>query len=977
VAAKRLGIFDPSRRLIQDLSDAADQADVELIEVGPEASQLDLDAVLVPPAMAGDLGPAPEHSKVSRWVVGDAANAARVAGAAATAGAAGVLLTPVSAAALAAIARSEPTSAELDLARARGLIATSLVDLTGAAADTLRAVAEGFTAHDCVVWWKDGAQMVPTMAREAPTEGYRAQIAAAARIAAASGGTVLIGGADSRPARAMDLGGPTWGNDPNASVMAPVRSVIADALRSTPTEIAGLVAIVSDTARRFTAAERTDLKAIATRLTRELSWLTSHRRIVAEGERLLAASLHDPLSGAMARGAFEQTIAHEVAAAARRHEKLSLVLLDIVGLRRINLQHGHKAGDEVLAQVAARLRATVRGNDAMGRPGGDELAVLLVGANDAQAILVVRKIIHRTQSEPIKVDDATSIPVQLRAVITELASGERSGEAALARCYGALRAAPIGDVFVVDEKVQDNTDVGVDTGSMSAGTTLGGTYRVVHELSRGAMGVVYRGEDLGLGRPVAIKVLRSDLASDRGLVDRFRAEAGILASLHHKNLVQVYALGEHAGDVYFVMELVEGQPLSEVLRATLERREWFPVEAIAQIALEIGDALDAMHHLGLIHRDVKPANILLDRERDRAVLVDVGVAVKAGDQRDAAGTPGFAAPESFLEQEGGPSTDVYGLAATLYCLLTGRPPFGSGSAPQVIQRQLHDALQPPSTLRPGVSEAVDAVLAKALAPAPKKRWASASTFAIALGRALERSEGEVKVPPVAEDVAAATVDSVLKPTQGIEEISQVIPLPTPAGKKPLIHGRVRAAHLRVLSRILQHHVGESGMAKITTERPELAAAFAPTLAPLAWIELGDLISALDCTVTLLPGAAVARKVGRGTMSATFARLFGADPSSLTPETVLSALPTFWPRYHDWGDVAVNVNNGSATVSLTGYSGSTAVCAMIAAELERIVELTGAHAASHHAMCRCTSASEVCEFQINWFRSNRPSAAPTS
>ena len=975
--AKRLGIFDPSRRLIEDLSAAADQADVELIEVGPEASHLDIDGVLVPPAMASDLGPAPEHTKVSRWIVGDAANAARVAGAAASAGAAGVLLTPVSAAALASIARSEPTSPELDLARARGLIAMSLVELTGAAAETLRAVAEGFTAHDCVVWWKDGAQMVPTMARDAPSDGYRAQIAAAARIAAASGGTVLIGGPDAR-ARAMDLGGPTWGNDPNQPVVAPVRSVIADALRSTPTEVAGLVAIVSDTARRFSAAERTDLKAVAARLTRELSWLTSHRRIVAEGERLLAASLHDPLSGAMARGAFEQTIAHEVAAAARRNEKLSLVLLDIVGLRRINLQHGHKAGDEVLAQVASRLRATVRGNDAMGRPGGDELAVLLVGANHAQAILVVRKIIHRTQSEAIKVDDATSIPVQLRAVITELATGERSGEAALARCYGALRAAPIGDVFVVDEKIQDTTDVGVDTGSMSAGTTLGGTYRVVHELSRGAMGVVYRGEDLGLGRPVAIKVLRSDLASDRGLVDRFRAEAGILASLHHKNLVQVYALGEHAGDVYFVMELVEGQPLSEVLRATLERREWFPVEAIAQIALEIGDALDAMHHLGLIHRDVKPANILLDRERDRAVLVDVGVAVKAGDQRDAAGTPGFAAPESFLEQEGGPSTDVYGLAATLYCLLTGRPPFGSGSAPQVIQRQLHDPMPPPSALRPGISEAVDAVLQKALAPLPKKRWASASTFAIALGRALQRSEGELKkveALAVEEDVAAATVDSVLKPTQGIEEISQVIPIPQPGGEKPRVHGRVRAAHLRVLSRILQHHIGEPGMAKIALERPELTAAFATTLAPLAWVELGDLISALACSAALLPGAAVARKVGRGTMSATFARLFGADPSSLAPETVLAALPTFWPRYHDWGEVAVNVNNGSATVTLTGYSGSTEVCAMIAAELERIVELTGAHAASHHAMCRCTSASEVCEFQINWFRSIRPSVAP--
>jgi len=91
--------------------------------------------------------------------------------------------------------------------------------------------------------------------------------------------------------------------------------------------------------------------------------------------------------------------------------------------------------------------------------------------------------------------------------------------------------------------------------------------------------------------------------------------------------------------------------------------------------------------------------------------------------------------------------------------------------------------------------------------------------------------------------------------------------------------------------------------------------------------------------------------------------------------VLAALPTFWPRYHDWGEVDVSVNAGSATVSLTGYSGSTEVCALIAAELERIVELTGAHAASHHAMCRCTSDATICEFQISWFRSNHPSTGP--
>ncbi len=935
MAAKRLAIFDPSGRLITDLAPLASQARVTLHVATATEMPAGCAALLVAPLVAGDLGPASADGP-PRWIVGDGSNAARVAGAAAQAGASGVLLTPLSVAAIDAVAHSDATSADFDLARARGLIATSLVDLTGAASETLLAVAGGFASHDCVVWWRDGAQMVPTSARLSPDDGYRAQIAGAARIAAAAAGTVI-----------------TAGRNP--------RSVIAEALRSSPTEVSGLVAIVSDTGRRFSAAERTDLKAIAARLTRELSWLSSHRRLVAEGERLLAATLHDPLTGAMARGAFEQTIAHEAASAARRNERLTIAVIDVVGLRRINLQHKHTTGDEVLAQVASRLRATVRGNDAIGRLGGDELAVLLVGANDAQAALVVRKLIYKIQSEPIVVDDKTSLSVQVRAVASELATGERSGESAVARCYAALRSAPIGDVRIVasDERVTES-DAGPDAGQLSAGTVVGGTYRVVHELSRGAMGVVYRGEDLGLNRAVAIKVLRSDLASDRDLVSRFRAEAGILALLHHPNLVQVFALGEHAGDVYFVMELVEGQPLSEVLRATLERKEWFPTAPVAQITMEIADALDAMHHLGLIHRDVKPANILLDRERDRAVLVDVGVAVRAGDQRDAAGTPGFAAPESFLEPTDAPTTDVYGLAATAYCMLTGRPPFGSGPAQQVVQRQMNDALVPPSQLRFTLSEAVDAVLAKALSPVAKRRWASASTFAVALGRALER------LPPerIDEELALAdpirTVEALLAPTSGLERAHLVSP---PNGR--IVTGQVRGAHLRVLSRLLQHHIGEGGMAKLVNESPRLAGALSASLAPLAWVELADLVAALEGARAKVPSQLVPRKVGRNTISATFARLFGADPASVPAETVLAALPSYWPRFHAWGEVAVEVQPGIADISLSGYAGSTDVCALVAAELERIVELTGAREVmATHTACACTGDPR-CNFQLEW------------
>ncbi|HEX3766678.1 MAG TPA: diguanylate cyclase [Kofleriaceae bacterium] len=944
MAAPQLAIVDPSGRLLGDLSAGAAAAQIALRALAPGEASGDAAracaAVLIAPAIAGDLPPPPPGGP-QRWIVGDGANAARLAGAASQAGAAGVLLTPVAAPALQAIAQIEPTPAEFDLARARGLIATSLVDLTGSAVEALLAVAAGFSASDCIVWWKDGNQMAPTTARPPPSESYRAEIAGAARIATAAAGTVITGGP------------------------AP-RAVIADALRSSPTEVAGLVAIIADTARRFSTAERNDLKALALRLTRELSWLTSHRRLVADGERLLAASLHDPLTGAISRGAFEQTIAHEVAAATRRREALSLAVIDVVGLRRINLAHGHRVGDEVLAQVASRVRATVRGNDPIGRLGGDEIAVLLVGASAEQAAAVVHKLIDKVSGDPIQVEPAIALPVQVRATATELAPGERSGEAALARCYGALRGVEPGAVHVIASDARaTESEPGSDTGGLSTGTILGGTYRVAHELSRGAMGVVYRGEDLGLGRAVAIKVLRSDLASDRDLVSRFRAEAGLLASLHHPNLVQVYALGEHAGDVYFVMELVEGQPLSEVLRATLDRGEWFPTAAAAQITLEIGDALDAMHAVGVIHRDVKPANILLDRERDRAVLVDVGVAVRAGDQRDAAGTPGFAAPESFLEHADAPTTDVYGLGATVYCMLTGRPPFGSGPAPQIVQRQLAEPLALPSQLRPSLSEAVDAVVGKALGPTAKKRWASASTFSIALARALDRLPDEpaaMRGPP--DPIQAA--QALLGPTEGIDQLpaqlAQAV-LSTPSAR--IITGHVRAAHLRVLSRLLQHHLGESGLARIVNDIPALSRALSPSLAPLGWIDLADLVAGFEVARTHVPSQLVPRKVGRGTMSATFARLFGADPTTLAAETVLTALPAFWARYHDWGDAEVAVHPGWANIVLHGYAGSLDVCALVAAELERVVELTGATTAeATHPACVFTGARR-CEYHIIW------------
>jgi hypothetical protein len=255
------------------------------------------------------------------------------------------------------------------------------------------------------------------------------------------------------------------------------------------------------------------------------------------------------------------------------------------------------------------------------------------------------------------------------------------------------------------------------------------------------------------------------------------------------------------------------------------------------------------------------------------------------------------------------------------------------------------------------------VLAKALAPAPKKRWTSASTFSIAVARALDRLPDEspviLRAPP--DPIQAA--QALLGPTEGISGVGQIARPSTPSAR--VITGHVRAAHLRVLSRLLQHHVGESGVARIINQLPALARALSPSLAPLGWIDLADLVAGFEVARTHVPLQLVPRKVGRGTMSATFARLFGADPTTLTAETVLAALPAFWARYHDWGDVEVAVHPHRADVVLHGYAGSLDVCTLVAAELERVVELTGAITAdATHSACVFTGARR-CEYQVSW------------
>ena len=256
--------------------------------------------------------------------------------------------------------------------------------------------------------------------------------------------------------------------------------------------------------------------------------------------------------------------------------------------------------------------------------------------------------------------------------------------------------------------------------------------RVEERIGRGGMGVVYRGTDLRLGRPVAIKLIASEYATDAAVRRRFEREAQLMAAIDHPNVIPVYAAGEQDGHLYLVMRYVPGTDLHGLLRE--DKR--LPPRQAAHIADELAKALDAAHACGLVHRDIKPANVLLDREH--VYLTDFGItrAVDSGthatDSNGWVGTVDFMSPEHLRGEMTDARSDVYSLGCLLYTCLTGSPPFHRDSAAATILAQIEDS-PPPASLTEGVPRQFDAVISRALAKRPGGRYQSAGE----LGRAAQ------------------------------------------------------------------------------------------------------------------------------------------------------------------------------------------------------------------------------------------------
>jgi serine/threonine-protein kinase len=262
-------------------------------------------------------------------------------------------------------------------------------------------------------------------------------------------------------------------------------------------------------------------------------------------------------------------------------------------------------------------------------------------------------------------------------------------------------------------------------------------YRLEELIGRGGMGVVYRAYDLRLKRPVALKLVAPSLARDDGFRERFAHESELVMSLEHPNVVPIYDAGDVDGRVYLAMRLVDGTDLRSLLRTEGALK---PDRAIA-ICTQIAAALDAAHARGLVHRDVKPSNVLLDSS-GHVYLADFGLTRSLEDEQDGAGedrtvgTPAYLAPEQLEGRPLDGRADLYSLGCVLYECLTGEPVFPRGSRLAVAWAHLEEEPPRASKRRAGLPEAIDAVVGRALAKEPDERFPTCGALVAAAGQAL-------------------------------------------------------------------------------------------------------------------------------------------------------------------------------------------------------------------------------------------------
>jgi serine/threonine protein kinase len=322
------------------------------------------------------------------------------------------------------------------------------------------------------------------------------------------------------------------------------------------------------------------------------------------------------------------------------------------------------------------------------------------------------------------------------------------------------------------------------------GSVIAG-YRIDSLIGRGGMAVVYRAEDLRLGRKVALKLLSPRLADNEQFRQRFIRESRLAASLDHPNIVPIYEAGEADGQLYIAMRYVDGPDLKGLL-ADQDGR--LPLDWTLRLFDQIGDALDSAHRAGLVHRDVKPANILVAEGQERpgdargyhVYLTDFGLTKRTSELSSGLtgtghflGTVDYVSPEQIQGKPVGPESDMYALGCVLYESLTGRPPFRRDDDAALLWAHLTEMPAPISGIRPEVPAAVDAVVARAMAKHPADRYASCEELVFELESALD-VRARVTAPDGAPDSGVSTGGAVATPDDLITAVGAVDAMHEPA-----------------------------------------------------------------------------------------------------------------------------------------------------------------------------------------------------
>jgi serine/threonine protein kinase len=322
---------------------------------------------------------------------------------------------------------------------------------------------------------------------------------------------------------------------------------------------------------------------------------------------------------------------------------------------------------------------------------------------------------------------------------------------------------------------------------LDADVLLGDRYRLVRMIGSGGMGAVWEAEDETLGRPVAVKVLSESLAAGESAVRRFEREAQAAARLSGPYIAAVYDFGRSEGRPYIVMELVRGETLAD----RLAREGPLPPQEASRIATQVAEALEGAHRAGIVHRDVKPGNVMLTPAGDVKVM-DFGIAAAAWAERVTTsglvlGTPSYLAPEQAKSEKTTPASDVYALGAMLYEMVAGRPPFVAESPVAVALAHVREDPRPLEQVADGVPPNLASASMAALAKDPAERPPSAAAFASML------REPTLPLPSIAAPEALVPVAS------GREETTQVSPVtPGPEETVPLSPVRHHGDRRRIL-----------------------------------------------------------------------------------------------------------------------------------------------------------------------------------